>query len=378
MAQIKTNCPHCNGELEAQSEWNGMEVSCPLCQKNFTIKIAVKPIVPEMPVLTPVKAAPAAGKTFTFICPSCNGKAELPESLKGNKYECQFCFDEHIAGCFSDCLCPFCGGMVKENAKICKHCKKDLTRNKVASAPQTVEKFLFICPECDTAVELPEALNGKEYECLSCCETATATPAEERKCPKCGGSVKIKAAICKHCKVVLPPVLSSGKKGEISPLAPVMNTLKPLQEEVLTFQTLANKSWSGFFLWNLLWPGMGHVYLGQQARGVRFALVFIPIMILLSLLACVFRIAGIGIMIAYAMIVADALRTMIALHVGENVGKNAAVPNDKFKEYMRILPSGIKSKYLTFLAGIIFCLLLGISGPGLLGWIGIIVQFNQL
>ena len=45
---------------------------------------------------------------------------------------------------------------------------------------------------------------------------------------------------------------------------------------------------------------------------------------------------------------------------------------------MRILPSEIKSKYLTVLAGIIFCLLVGISGPGILGWLGLIIQFNQL
>ena len=37
MAEFITKCPHCNAELQAQDEWNGMEVECPLCHKMFAI-----------------------------------------------------------------------------------------------------------------------------------------------------------------------------------------------------------------------------------------------------------------------------------------------------------------------------------------------------
>ena len=40
MAEFITKCPHCNAELQAQDEWNGMEVECPQCQKTFTISVA--------------------------------------------------------------------------------------------------------------------------------------------------------------------------------------------------------------------------------------------------------------------------------------------------------------------------------------------------
>ena len=30
-------CPHCQVSLEIEEEWRGMEVSCPVCGKDFTI-----------------------------------------------------------------------------------------------------------------------------------------------------------------------------------------------------------------------------------------------------------------------------------------------------------------------------------------------------
>ena len=37
MAKFNINCPHCGGELEAQTEWTGEEVACPYCQKDFIV-----------------------------------------------------------------------------------------------------------------------------------------------------------------------------------------------------------------------------------------------------------------------------------------------------------------------------------------------------
>ena len=47
MSEFITKCPHCNAELQAQDEWMGMEVECPLCKKSFTI-------IKETAVPTPV------------------------------------------------------------------------------------------------------------------------------------------------------------------------------------------------------------------------------------------------------------------------------------------------------------------------------------
>ena len=37
MANYNINCPHCGGTLEVQSDWEGLEVTCPLCNNAFTI-----------------------------------------------------------------------------------------------------------------------------------------------------------------------------------------------------------------------------------------------------------------------------------------------------------------------------------------------------
>ena len=37
MAEFIIKCPHCNTELQAQDEWCGMEVECPICGKNIII-----------------------------------------------------------------------------------------------------------------------------------------------------------------------------------------------------------------------------------------------------------------------------------------------------------------------------------------------------
>jgi len=39
MAQCTTFCPHCGLELQAQSEWNGMEIGCPQCQRKFRLNL---------------------------------------------------------------------------------------------------------------------------------------------------------------------------------------------------------------------------------------------------------------------------------------------------------------------------------------------------
>lgn len=53
-AFFETKCPHCGAALQAQEEWNGMSMQCPVCGKPFTL---TKPGAgaPGMPVLQVVK-----------------------------------------------------------------------------------------------------------------------------------------------------------------------------------------------------------------------------------------------------------------------------------------------------------------------------------
>ena len=37
MAEFITKCPHCSTDLQAQEEWIGMEVECPICHNTFVI-----------------------------------------------------------------------------------------------------------------------------------------------------------------------------------------------------------------------------------------------------------------------------------------------------------------------------------------------------
>ncbi len=38
MAEFETKCPHCGAELNVQDDWIGMNVECPQCKKEFTIR----------------------------------------------------------------------------------------------------------------------------------------------------------------------------------------------------------------------------------------------------------------------------------------------------------------------------------------------------
>ena len=37
MQKFETKCPHCNAELQAQDEWIGMELECPMCKNKFCL-----------------------------------------------------------------------------------------------------------------------------------------------------------------------------------------------------------------------------------------------------------------------------------------------------------------------------------------------------
>ena len=116
---VETKCPHCHAGLQIQAEWIGMNVECPQCKREF--KIQQDSAAGAAPVQT------NSGGTFTFVCPSCNTAAELPNSLLGQQYECRRCFETCIAQAAAEKQCPYCGQPVKQHAKICKFCKADLS-----------------------------------------------------------------------------------------------------------------------------------------------------------------------------------------------------------------------------------------------------------
>ena len=206
MNKFETKCPNCGAELTVQEEWIGMEVECPQCKNTFTVQ--GNPDQSAFPAASSVPASAQTdnGGTFTFVCPDCNAVAELPKNLLGQQYECQMCFETHIAEATTERQCPFCGQTIKYHATVCKFCKADLTKAPPPSAPKPEETFVFICPECDTVEFLPVSMKGQQYECKKCCETSTAEPAEERKCPHCGEKIKVKAAVCKHCRKKVKPL----------------------------------------------------------------------------------------------------------------------------------------------------------------------------
>ena len=166
MAEFITKCPHCSTDLQAQDEWIGMEVECPECQKTFIIS------------------------TSSLQVEAANPESAINSALAADEKNC-----------------PFCGGVIKEQAVFCKHCKTDLNKTTAPQAQIQVEShFIFICPECDTAMELPESMKDKEYECPCCSESSIAQETIERSCPLCGEKVKIKATVCKHCKQKIKPI----------------------------------------------------------------------------------------------------------------------------------------------------------------------------
>ena len=157
MASFIFSCPQCGRPMEVQEEWIGMEAKCPHCGRSITI---AKP----------------------------DGAAVRPETQEEKQ-------------------CPFCGQMIKKEAVFCKYCKRDLSGVSGGTVQSEPEKtFPYICPDCETFVELPLSMEGREYECKACAESHIATPATGRKCPYCGEEIQIRATVCRYCRKQVPPL----------------------------------------------------------------------------------------------------------------------------------------------------------------------------
>lgn len=66
-------------------------------------------------------------------------------------------------------------------------------------------RFTFICPECGCSRPMNKANIGQDIECECCLEMVKVIYPENRPCPKCNQSIKLKAKVCKHCKQRVMP-----------------------------------------------------------------------------------------------------------------------------------------------------------------------------
>lgn len=94
MAEFITKCPYCEAELQAQDEWIGMELECPLCHKMFAINKS-----------------------------SAQVETEKTEAVTNSALAA----DEKN--------CPFCGNRINAKAIRCKFCKQNLTENIMTFVP---------------------------------------------------------------------------------------------------------------------------------------------------------------------------------------------------------------------------------------------------
>ena len=149
-------CPHCSAKLEAEDDWIGSETTCPNCSQTITIApntIQEKPKIQLAPVIS--QASPevqrprstqshlakdsSASSKFPFICPSCGTLTELDSSLQNQEYECPACCEKAIAVPATERPCPYCGEMIKFQAKICRFCKKSVEPEK-SSFPSSAQR----------------------------------------------------------------------------------------------------------------------------------------------------------------------------------------------------------------------------------------------
>ena len=268
MAEFSTKCPHCNTELVAEEDWIGMKGECPSCQQSFTV----------------AKEAPKIPKL------------SIPQI-------------------------------------------KPITPTATANDENTETSFTFVCPECGTQVELPIVLKGKKYECKACCEESIAEPATEKKCPHCGKMIKFHATICKFCKknvdvsanasINLQPISPIGNQPinlqpiqnnngvNLQPINPTQNTpynSAPVTEELIYLSPTKSKATA--IVLNVLFGGIGHVYIGQVAKGFTL---FGAITIILIFARHGIPILGIPFWLLYIFSIVDIVKLYKKLEQGKGI-----------------------------------------------------------
>lgn len=251
MAEFTAKCPHCSAELVAEEDWIGMEVECPTCSRSF-ILAKEPPRVPKLtlPPIKPVTPAASADegdeeKSFIFVCPECGTQVELPIVLKGKKYECKACCEESIAEPATEKKCPHCGQTIKFHATICKFCKKNVENSANASV-----NLQPISPIGNRPLNL-QPINPIQNHA--------------------GVTLQPINPVQNQPGVTLQPInpIQNQMGAPLQPINPIPNAPynpAPATGELIYLSPAKNKALA--IVLNVLVCGIGHVYIGQVAKGL--------------------------------------------------------------------------------------------------------------
>lgn len=200
-------------------------------------------------------------------------------------------------------ICPDCVKEVKE-AKFCSNCGallpeiEEVVETKVVEEPagevvdvsaeeETVEEEKFevvkkskFCTNCGTEVDLDTVF------CPQCgFKFAQEEKPQTKFCQSCGKKINFNAEICPHCGVRVANVTRYEEKNV-------------LLSAILSF----------------LFPGLGHLYLGLNKKGVSFIIAYIVSAILIILL-----IGIVLVIIVWIWALIDTIKSTEAINKGEFV-----------------------------------------------------------
>lgn len=85
MSQFTTQCPHCQQQFAAQTEWIGQQAACPACGKLFTITQSTAAPVPNL-----------SNTDFTAQCPFCQQQFNVQTEWLGLQTVCPNCQNNFI------------------------------------------------------------------------------------------------------------------------------------------------------------------------------------------------------------------------------------------------------------------------------------------
>ena len=127
---------------------------------------------------------------------------------------------------------------------------------------------------------------------------------------------------------------------------------------MITPEFAKDKTWIGLVLWQLLWPGVGQIYLGQKNKGITYAALVLPLLIVSGLLSFV---PGIGILLgrvvflsSCGIIIGESFAALAMLQMGGSVIRDKWIPRAQQRHIIASMPSDLKSKWIKALAIVIF------------------------
>ena len=106
--------------------------------------------------------------------------------------------------------CPYCGRMVRTEARVCRFCHRSL------EAAMPAQSIYAVCGECGALVKGPASKQGQSVVCPICGENMAFVQVTSRRCPQCGETVKFGAKICKYCHAALPPGRAVDLTGRVA------------------------------------------------------------------------------------------------------------------------------------------------------------------